>query len=245
MSAESTQHQDQAPDILFRSPSLLVVNKPGGLLTQAPPGIDSLEVRMKRWAKAESTSEKPPYIGVPHRLDRPVSGAILFALDKQTTQQVCRQFEQRDVVKKYWALVEGDCTGEHFPAKTGSLSDYMRKIPGQAMSEIVHQDAAGAQFALLNYRILQPVAGFTWLEIELETGRTHQIRLQLAARGVPIIGDALYGARIAFGELDPDERKRSIALHARYLRLQHPQTKDTIRIEAPLPNLWNDFAGIL
>ena len=247
--------QAATPELLYQSSKFVVVNKPGGVLTQGPPGIDSMEVRMRRWARSqaailsnESVDSTPPtnasnttqsFIGVPHRLDRPVSGAIVFALDKPTTQLLCRQFQDRNVGKRYWALVEG----KSIP-KNAQLSDYLRKIPGEARSETCDQDAEKAQYALLKYRVIQPVGNFTWVEIELETGRTHQIRLQFGSRGMPIIGDRLYGATTDFGEVDPDERKRPIALHARHLRVTDPESKKLLRIDAPLPSVWHEFAGL-
>ena len=228
------------PEIIFDSPACLVVNKPGGVLTQAPPGIDSMEVRMKRFLKTRLKPGALLYCGLPHRLDRPVSGAMLFATSKKSTKKLCRQFEHRSVSKKYWAIVEGQLT-DKFDGPSGSLSDYMRKVPDQARSEIVEQDSEKAQYARLNYRILQEGGDFTWLEIELETGRTHQIRLQLGSRGNPIIGDSMYGATSTFGPEETDERKRWIGLHARHLRFEHPETGEVIRIEAPLPSIWTDF----
>ena len=239
--------------MLYEQGALLVVNKPGGVLTQAPPGIDSMEVRVKRFLKsridlavnrdfpASELSAGNPYVGVPHRLDRPVSGAMLFGADKQTTRKLALQFENRSVTKKYWALVEGQ-PDEQLNAKKGSLTDYVRKLPNEPRSEIVLSDHPDAQFALLNYRVLQQVGEFTWLEIELETGRTHQIRLQFGSRGHPVIGDAMYGSRTIFGEPEPDERKRCIALHARHLRFEHPASKQQISIDAPLPPIWESFS---
>jgi 23S rRNA-/tRNA-specific pseudouridylate synthase len=120
----------------------------------------------------------------------------------------------------------------------GTWVDFMRKVPGEARSEICDAAENGAKRAVLHYRVLQQRAEKTWLEIELETGRTHQIRLQCGSRAVPIVGDLLYGSDQQFGEHHEDERRRCIALHARHLHLRHPMLDKYIEQTADLPSSW-------
>lgn len=223
-------------EFLHQDGPVLVVNKPAGLLTQAPPEVDSMELRLKRYLKI--TEEKPGkvYLGVPHRLDRPVSGAMVFAKHVRAARRLAEQFEFRSVVKRYWAIVEGIPEDE-----SGEWTDFMRKIPGQAKSEVVEADHPDAQLAILKYQILQRFEARALLEIKLETGRTHQIRLQCAQRNLPVVGDFQYNAQASFGEFQPDERKRRIALHARYLKFEHPMTREIVSITAPLSGPWNDY----
>ena len=225
-----------ALDILVEDERFLVVNKPGGLLTQAPPEIDSLEECVRDWLRDQRGAEGRPYVGLPHRLDRPASGAMVLGLDRKSTKSLSGQFEKRRVEKTYWALVAGTVAEGH-----GQWTDYLRKLPDEARSEIVAGDADGAQFARLRYRVLMLLPNATLLEIELETGRTHQIRLQTSSRKHPILGDDLYGSRTPFGPQTEDLRDRWIALHARRLAFFHPQTDHRIEVEAPLPTHWREF----
>ncbi len=213
------------PNVLLDEHNLLVVNKPGGLLTQGPPGIDSLELRIKRWRALPATSKQKNYLGVPHRLDRPAAGVMLFSTDKATTKKLSKQFEERKIRKTYWALVEGQVQ-----ADSGEWVDSMRKIPGEARSEIVAAHHESAQQAVLAYRVLNRSETHTHLEINLKTGRTHQIRLQAASHGHPILGDQLYGSPVEFGPQTSDLRLRWIALLARRIELTHPNTKAAIDI---------------
>ena len=119
-------------DILYDSGPCLVVNKPAGLLTQAPAGIDSLEVRVKAFYREREQKEGNIYLGVPHRLDRPVSGAIVFARHVRAAQRLSTQFENRTVTKVYWALVEGDVQPDE-----GTWTDYLHKRHGMAQAIVV------------------------------------------------------------------------------------------------------------
>lgn len=211
----------------------MVVNKPAGVLTQAPPEIDSMELRLKRFLKVRENKPGKVYLGVPHRLDRPVSGAMVFTKNIRATRRISEQFEFRSVVKKYWAIVEGIPTKD-----SGEWVDFMRKIPGQAKSEVVAEDHPDAQLAILKYRTLQKFENSALLEIKLETGRTHQIRLQCSSRQHPIVGDLQYDAQTSFGEFEPNERKRRIGLHARFLKFEHPISKEILSNTAPLSGEW-------
>ena len=226
-------------EILFHEKQVLVASKPGGLLTQGPPGIDSFETRIKDWLVSMRTTDRKTYLGVPHRLDRPASGIMVFGLDKPTTRQLANQFQQRTVAKTYQCLVEGQVQPQ-----SGEWVDYMRKCPDAAQSEIVEEATEGAQIAKLKYEVLQGAGNFSHLQIQLETGRTHQIRLQAATRGFPILGDTLYGSKTEFGPQTTDLRERWISLHARTIAFDHPNQQRRIEFASPLPEHWMSVAGI-
>jgi 23S rRNA pseudouridine1911/1915/1917 synthase len=223
-------------DILYDDGPVLVVNKPSGLLTQAPAGIDSLEVRIKTFYRQREgkPDDANIYLGLPHRLDRPVSGAIVFARHVRAAQRLSAQFENRTVSKAYWALVEGVVTPNE-----GTWTDYLHKRHGMAQAEVVDASHPAAKHAVLHYRVLWQGAAAARLEIELETGRTHQIRVQAASRGHAVVGDSQYGSVSRLGDPALPLRDRPIALHARQLAFRHPMTSDAVDIVAPLPAHWD------
>lgn len=214
----------------------MVMNKPGGLLTQGPPGIDSLELRTKQFLKIRDEKPGKVYLGVPHRLDRPVSGAMVVVKNVRAAKRLSEQFQVRSVTKKYWTVVAGSPEQE-----SGTWRNWMRKIPDEAKSEIIAHDHPDAKSAVLHFQILARSEAITLVEIELETGRTHQIRLQCSSRGLPIVGDELYGSQMAFGPETDDLRKRWIALHARRLAFTHPISQKSIDQTAPVPDHWRCF----
>jgi 23S rRNA pseudouridine1911/1915/1917 synthase len=231
-------------DILHEDAAVLVVNKPPGLLTQAPLGIDSLEVRIKRLLQERSPPTESQrgvapeniYLGVPHRIDRPASGVIVFAKTLKAAQKISRQFERRFVQKTYWALVEGKVE----PAE-GTWTDHLKKTYGKPQSQVVAEGDPGGQLAVLHYKVVPAAeAQRSMLEIRLETGRTHQIRVQCASRGHALLGDELYGSSLPFGPWSDDERERLIALHARSLAFRHPSTQQDLVFTAPLPDIWRE-----
>jgi 23S rRNA pseudouridine1911/1915/1917 synthase len=224
---------DPGFQILHEEGPCLAVCKPAGVATQAPPGIDSLETRIKAFLKERDQPEHEVYLAVPHRLDRPASGAMVFATRRRAAQKLSKQFEERTVKKLYWAWVEGSPE----PAE-GTWTDFLRKVYGKPLAEVVAEDHPEAKLAVLHYRTLAVNEIGSWLEIELETGRTHQIRIQAASRGHPLLGDFQYGAKVPFGPQHEDERLRAIALHARTLEFQHPASKQRIEIVAPVPGFW-------
>jgi 23S rRNA pseudouridine1911/1915/1917 synthase len=224
--------------ILYEEGPCLAVNKPAGLLTQAPPGIDSLEVRIKDFIKKRGHPYDFVYLGVPHRLDRPASGAIVFCTKRRAARRLAEQFEERLVNKIYWACVEGIVTPQ-----SGTWEDYLRKVFGKPCAEVVAQDLPQARSAVLHYRTLGVCQWGSWLEIRLETGRTHQVRIQAASRGHPLLGDTQYGATIPFGVQYDDDRLRAIALHARVLEFKHPMTKEPVSITAPVDDNWQKISG--
>lgn len=226
-------------EILYDNGPSLVINKPAGILTQAPAGIDSLEVQVKAFYREREQKDGNIYLGLPHRLDRPVSGAIVFARHVRAAQRLSAQFENRTVTKVYWAVVAGQVEGDE-----GTWTDYLHKRHGMSQSIVVPADDPRGKIAVLHYRVLARVAGVgTWLEIELETGRTHQIRVQAASRGHAVIGDSQYGSTVPFGEQFEDERLRAIALHARQLGFNHPMTGEAVDVVAPVTTVWRELLG--
>jgi 23S rRNA pseudouridine1911/1915/1917 synthase len=231
-------------EILFENDIILAVNKPSGLLTQAVHGIDSLELRVKSYLAGRSdagfdTEIAGIYLGVPHRLDRPVSGVILFGKTKRATHRLSEQFENRKIDKIYWGIVSGTVDADE-----GTWIDYMRKVPNRPIAEIIQPINPDAREAILHYKVLKRFKinnnSFTHLEIKLETGRMHQIRLQSATHGYPILGDATYNSTLPFGENFDNDRCREIALHARSITFQNSITHEQINLIAPTPQLWKD-----
>ena len=223
-------------EILYDDGPVLVVNKPAGLLTQAPRGIDSLEIWVKdfyRQREGKSPGENM-YLGLAHRIDRPVTGAIVFARHVRAARKLCTQFSDRTVGKVYWAFVAGQVTPDE-----GTWRDHLHKRHGMAQAEVVGEDHPAGKHAILHYRVLWHSEQGSWLEIQLETGRTHQIRIQAASRGHAVLGDSQYGSEILFGTQTEELRDRGIALHARQLSFTHPMNGDPVDVTAPLPASWD------
>ena len=215
------------PDILLEDGPLLAVNKPAGLLTQAAGAVPSLESQIRAWIKQRYGKPGNVYLGVPHRLDRPTSGVLVFARNSKAAARLSEQFEKRQVRKLYLAVVEQAPT-----ELVGTLTDFLWKDPERAHVTVVPEGTPGAKQAMLRYRVAGATAKRTLLEIEPQTGRMHQLRVQLAARGWPVLGDLQYGGPPLEGVPD------AIALHARRLTLRHPVRYDEVTIEAPPPVWW-------
>ena len=212
-------------EIICEDEQLLVVNKPAGLATQAPRQFDSLEARVR--VHLARGVEGEPYVGVPHRLDRCVSGVIVFAKKRKAAQRVSKQFELREVEKTYVALVSGSVQPE-----SGEWRDYLRKVPDEPRVEVVSEGEENAKLAILQFNVLEQDEDRSRLKIQLETGRMHQIRIQCATRGYPVLGDKQYGSQVAFGPEIKHERERHIALQASELSFTHPKTRERITFSA-------------
>jgi 23S rRNA pseudouridine1911/1915/1917 synthase len=222
--------------ILYEEGPCLAVGKPAGLLTQAPPHIDSLEKRLRDFLKVREGKVGKVYLGVLHRLDRPVSGVLLFARHVRAARRLSTQFEQRMIDKQYVAILEGE-----LPADEDEWVDHVGKVPDEARAVALPAGHPDARVARLRYRVVSRSAGRTRVELKLETGRFHQIRLQASLRGYPILGDAQYGSSLLFGPPATDERERSIALHALRISFYHPMTHEHRTVESPLPDYWGDW----
>jgi 23S rRNA pseudouridine1911/1915/1917 synthase len=224
-------------DILYEDNHCLAVAKPAPLLTQGvPPGIPTLEAMAKAYLKEKYHKAGNVYLGIPHRLDRPVSGVVVFARNTKAARRLAEQFQQRQVRKVYWAAVEGEVE----PAE-GTWEDWLLKVAEEARAERASAETPGAKRAVLRYRRRQAGAGWSLLEVEPETGRTHQIRVQAASRGWPVCGDLLYGARRPFGPPAELPRDRVIALHARSLTFLHPIRYEPLTVTARLPEAWQEL----
>ena len=214
--------------VLSEDGPILAINKPAGLLTQAPPGVPSLEAEVKAWLKERHDKPGNVYLGIPHRLDRGVSGVIVFTRNSKAAARMAEQFEQRSVRKVYWAVVEGIPD----PA-SAELTDWILKLPEQSRAEIVPAVTPGARGCRLSYRVLATRENTSLVEIEPHTGRMHQIRVQFASRGWPVLGDTQYGSTRS-----PFLEEQRIALHAHSLTFQHPVRYDPLTVTAPLPDDW-------
>ena len=224
-------------EILLESSWFLVINKPSGKLTQAVPGIESVQTMLVKQLQARDSLVATPFIGIPHRLDRPTSGAMIVARNQRSLRRLSDQFASRKVNKIYHALVPRIDGSEEVEWR-----NTMRKVPDEARAELVSISAEGAKEAVLRFRVVEQFdfnqRAVSLVEIQLETGRMHQIRLQFSSHGHPILGDLLYGSEIEWLGSTPGERESPIALHARSIEFRHPQNAELISVVAPYPAGW-------
>jgi len=210
--------------ILHESPHFMAIHKPCGLVVERDPhGYPSVE----EWAwQYLSARLKKPYVGIVHRLDRPVSGVLLVAKKKSTLRALNQQFAARSVEKVYHAIVE------QAPAEaSGTLEHWIGKNQKEKRGEIRKAHAPGAFACRLDYELQQSLDnGYSLLEVRPHTGKFHQIRVQLAAIGCPIVGDEKYGASSSY-------LPNGIALHASRLGFVDPQTGSALKVEAPFPEV--------
>jgi 23S rRNA pseudouridine1911/1915/1917 synthase len=221
-----------APDgleILYEDNHLLVVNKPPGLPTMGvTAGEASLIALAKQYIKRRYHKPGNVYLGVVSRLDAGTSGAVVFARTSKAAARLSEQFRTRGVRKTYWAVASGEVDPPQ-----AELVDWLIKDETAQRMSVVDAAARGAKEARLAYRVLKRVAGGTVLEIDLHSGRKHQIRVQLASRGYPLWGERKYGRGRPFGA--------HLGLHARRLEFEHPTLRTRIDIEAPPPATWKRF----
>jgi len=222
-------------EILCEDGPVLAVNKPPGLISQgAPAGVPSLIGLVKDYLARKYHKPGNVYLGVPHRLDRPVSGVVVFSRNSKCAARLAEQFHERQVRKVYQACLERPPE-----PREGTLVDWLYRVPDEPRVELSTEGVPGARRAELRYRTLDVHQGRSLVEIELLTGRMHQIRIQLGSRGWPIVGDRQYGAKTSFpGSQESDPRLAPIALHAYSLTIQHPIRYDPLTIVAPIPRSW-------
>ena len=212
--------------VLYEDNHLLAVNKPAGLATMGTPGPrPTLLVVAKQYIKQKYDKPGNVYLGVMSRLDAPVTGVVLLARTSKAARRMTEQFRSHQVEKTYWAIVEGSVK----PAGETCV-DWVGQDERHRRMHVVGPKLPGAKQARLAYRRLAAVEGDSLLEVELETGRKHQIRLQLAHRGHPILGDRKYGSLRKWPS--------GIALHARRLVIAHPVGGEPLEVTAPLPGGW-------
>lgn len=223
-------HPRQTPlEILYEDNHLLALNKPAGVAVMRGTGRStSLLEQARQYVKTRYQKPGNVYLGLISRLDAGVSGVLLIARTSKAAARLSEQFRRRNVHKTYWAVVTGRAA-----ARWTTCSDWLLKDERQQRMVVVATGTLSAQEARLRYRALQPLGAKTLVEIELETGRKHQIRVQLASRGHPILGDAKYGSREPFAA--------GIALHARRLVIEHPTRRMPLELLAPVPSSWRSL----
>jgi 23S rRNA pseudouridine1911/1915/1917 synthase len=213
-------------DVLFEDNHLLVINKPAGLATMGVmEGTASAVTEARRYLKAAYNKPGNVYIGVVSRLDALVSGVLVLARTSKAAARLTEQFRESAPEKIYWAVVDA---APHPAAE--NLEHWVLKDEQHHRMTVVRSHTAGAQRAKMSYRTLETLPAGALLEVQLQTGRKHQIRLQLAEIGCPVRGDRKYGNRQAF--------PAGIALHARRLAIDHPTKKTRLEFAAPLPAAW-------
>ena len=225
------------PDwLLLEDGPLIAVNKPIGLPTEGVgERFPTMVGLVKGYLGDKYAKHGNVYLGIPHRLDRASTGVLVMTRNSKAAARVAEQFEKRTVTKTYWAILE------RAPAvPEAELLDWLRKLPDEARSEVVPEGTPTAKDARLSYRVIGPVALGVLVEITLLTGRMHQIRVQFATRGCPVVGDTKYGAMpgpwtIGAAVMEEDVK---ITLHARSLTLLHPVRYESLTIEAPVPEFW-------
>ena len=219
------------PLILFADNHVLAVNKPAGMLTQdSGTGLRNMEDWAREWVRVDKNKQGNVFLNAVHRIDKAVSGVVLFARTSKALSRLNEDIRKRNCKKIYHAWVEG-APGKPVDELIHWLSHEHHR------AEICREGDKGAQRAVLRYRTLQQNGKTALLEVDLETGRYHQIRAQLAAIGCPISGDEKYGAKSV-------SKKKDIALHHAQLEVSHPIAREPIVIKAPYPTDSEWWVGV-
>lgn len=219
-------------NVLYEDNHIIVINKKAGEIVQGDKtGDKSLCDTLKAYLKEKYAKPGNVFVGLPHRLDRPVSGIVVFAKTSKALERLNAMFRDGKVKKIYWAI-----TKERPAESEGEINSWILRNEKMNKSFSYPKEVKGSKQALLSYKHISASQNYNLIEVELKTGRHHQIRCQLASIGCPIKGDLKYGAKRS----NPDG---SISLHARYVEFIHPVSKEPVRITAPLPDesLWKSF----
>ena len=219
-------------DVVSEDNHLIIVNKSSSEIVQGDKtGDKPLSEMVKEYIKQKYHKPGNVFLGVVHRLDRPVSGLVVFARTSKALARLNEMFRTKEVHKTYWAIV-GNCP----PTEEGELVHWLVRNEKQNKSYAYDKEKPEAKKAVLDYKLIGRSERYFLLEVDLKTGRHHQIRCQLAKMGCPIKGDLKYGSPRS----NPDG---SICLHARRVRFVHPVSKQEIDVTAPVPegNLWHSF----
>lgn len=230
------QSNIEPPDILYEDNHIIIVNKRAGEIVQGDnTGDEPLSIKIANYIAVRDSKPGNAFIGVPHRLDRPVSGIALFAKTSKALERMNTLFRNGEVEKIYWAIVANKPN-----PSSGELRHFIVRNQEQNKSYAYDVPKEGSKEAILKYRLLSSGERYHLLEILLLTGRHHQIRCQLSKIGSPIKGDLKYG----FPRSNPDG---GISLHARSIRFKHPVKGDEVYVEAPVPNdnLWRALTQTL
>lgn len=211
--------------ILFEDNHIIIVNKRAGDIVQGDKtGDKPLSDVVKEYIKDKYNKPGNVFLGTVHRLDRPTTGLVIFAKTSKVLPRLNKLFLTKDIKKTYWAVVKNK------PEKReNSLTHWLKKNPKNNKSKAYINEVTDSKKAILHYKTIKTLDNYHLLEVNLETGRHHQIRVQLSSIGCPIKGDLKYG----FSRSNKDA---SISLHARHIAFTHPVKKDTVSIYAPLPN---------
>lgn len=223
-------------DILFEDNHLIAINKRGGDIVQIDDSGDkSLEIMVNEFLTKKYNKPNGAFVGVIHRLDRPVSGMILFAKTSKSLDRMNKAFHDRKVKKTYLAVVK-----ERPPHKSGKLINWLLRDRKKMITKAYDREVKNGSYAELDYEVIGQLEGYYLLKIDPLTGRTHQIRSQLAFMGCPIVGDNKYG--YPRGSL-----RRTICLHSRGLAFKHPVKEEDMVVLAPLPQdgFWDKFNVLL
>ena len=221
--------------VVYEDNHLIIVNKrPSEIVQGDKTGDEPLSETVKRYLKEKYAKPGNVFLGVTHRLDRPVSGLVVFAKTGKALARLNDMFRQSEVKKTYWAIVK-NCP----PQEEGELVHYLVRNEKKNKSYAYDKEVKNSKKAVLHYRLIGRSENYFLLEVDLKTGRHHQIRCQLAKMGCPIKGDLKYG----FPRSNPDG---SICLHARRVQLVHPVSKERVDVTAPVPedNLWRSFSPL-
>ena len=220
----------QAPfPILYEDNHLLVINKPAQLATMGvrPPRASALEMA-RAYIKEQYQKPGNVYLGVVSRLDAPATGILIFARTSKAAARLTAQYRNREVTKIYHILIEG-AMGQ----VEGTLEDWVRKDERHRRMHVVAPHTEASRQARLSYRVLENLGRFQLVEVELETGRKHQIRLQFSSRGQPVVGDRKYGGQ--------HPMQSGIAVHARRLKILHPVRREWLTWDADVPSGWQKY----
>jgi len=223
-------------NVIYEDNHLIVVNKsPSEIVQGDKTGDTPLSDEVKSYLKTKYNKPGEAFLGVVHRLDRPVSGIVIFAKTSKALSRMNKLLRNNELKKYYWAIV---CKQPHL--EEAVLTDYLEKNEKLNKSFVVAEGSKRAKKASLAYRLLATSDNYFLVEVELFTGRHHQIRVQLANIGCPVKGDLKYGAPTS-------NKDASISLHAKKVSFAHPVGKELLTLEAPPPNdpLWNFFQSIL
>ena len=222
--------------IIFEDNHLLVINKDAGVLVQGDKTGDTpLSDLAKAYVKEKYQRPGEVFMGVIHRIDRPVSGLVLMARTSKALERMNEQFKNREIEKKYLAVVRN-----RPPANAGNLVHWLIKNPETNVTKAYEKEVPNSMRSELNYKLIGELDGFYLLEVNPITGRPHQIRVQLASMSCPIVGDNKYG-------YPRGNKDKSICLHAHSVKFMHPVKKEEMQLFAALPqdNFWQKFLPLI
>ncbi|GAA5031938.1 RNA pseudouridine synthase [Marivirga lumbricoides] len=229
-------YQEFLQIVMYEDNHLLVVNKPSGMLVQGDQTGDTpLSEHAKQYIAQKYNKPGAVFCGTPHRIDRPVSGIVVLARTSKALERMSKMFQNREVDKTYWAITE-----KRPPKTEDTITHWLKKDTNKNFTHAYSSDNKGGLKSVLEYKLISAMGDRNLIEIKPITGRPHQIRVQLAKIGCPIIGDVKYG-------FPKPTKDGSIALHARAISFEHPTKKEPLNVVSPIPKafVWSHFEGII